>query len=82
MTDLVGIGLSKLKPPNSHRFIVSGNTSIEHYLFDVSEAERESVIPVAVGDDLDWEAMAYITNAHPLSLTWTVWTRAVELINP
>ncbi len=35
-------------------FVANDNASVEHQLHDVSEAEKNSNKPDAVGDDLGW----------------------------
>lgn len=53
----------------SDRLIGDLNPTVDH-LFNTPKAKGEGVIqPDAVEDNLRWEAMSFITDAHSLSFT-------------
>ena len=65
----VGVGLPELGAPSPHRFVGDHDPALEHHLFNVTQAQWETVVqPHAVADDLHREPEPHIrrhASDHP-----------------
>jgi len=65
----IGVSLTELQTPLTHRFIGQRNATLGHEFFDVAKTEREAEIqPDAVTDDFGRKAVSFVLGSRCVRL--------------